>query len=42
MLFFQGLEHADMRQASGGAAGEHQADFRAWAFNGLGEEGEQA
>ncbi|MCY1464329.1 hypothetical protein D9M71_823380 [compost metagenome] len=31
-LFLQGLEYADMGQAAGSTAGEHQADFRSGRF----------
>ena len=41
-LFFKGLEYADMRQATGRAAGQHQADFRARGVGGVDEEGQQA
>lgn len=39
-LLFQRLEHADMRQPTGGATGQHQADFWAWRFKGVGNKRE--
>ncbi|MNZ79420.1 hypothetical protein D3C78_980230 [compost metagenome] len=38
-LLFQGFEYADMGQATGGTARQHQADFRSWWFGGQEREG---
>ena len=40
-LFFQRLEHADVRQPARSAAGQHQADFRSWRFTGVNQQGKE-
>ncbi len=40
-LFFQCLEHADVRQPACSAAGQHQADFRSWRFTGVNQQGKE-